>query len=374
MFLTLFFKTEAQTSVLNIADSLFLNGNYTKAINHYKLHKNQDEVFEKIAKAYVAIGNYDLALSNFEAAIKAYPDNILLKYEFAKLLSKTKNFETALVMYKTLISIHGNNPNYHYELGLVQEQIKDSLAIKSFIKAFNLDNTHQKAIYKVAKYNLQKRRYTAVDSLISIGLETYPKNIELINLKAQNYYWQQDYRKAGKWFKQLIELGETSEFIYEKLSLCYGYHYQYKEALKYRLMALKYNPTDADALYTIGGYYLELENYPKAEEFLSKALSFLDKPLHQEYSTLAKAFSYQKKYPEAIKALKKAIRESPDNEFLHFKLAVILGKYYEDYGAKIKAFEAVKKKFPNGRMNEMVDHYISKLKEEQFKDQKDGTD
>ena len=195
LFLTLFFKTEAQTSVLNIADSLFLNGNYAKAINYYKIHKNQDEVFEKIAKAYVAIGNYNLALSNFQAANEAYPGNILLKYEFAKLLSKTKNFETALVIYKTLISIHGNNPNYHYELGLVQEHIKDSLAIKSFTKAFNLDNTHQKAIYKVAKYNLQKRRYTTVDSLISIGLETYPKNIELINLKAQKY-------RPRKYFKK----------------------------------------------------------------------------------------------------------------------------------------------------------------------------
>lgn len=368
------FKTEAQTSVLTVADSLFKNGNYTKAISQYKLYESQEEVYDKIAMAYTAIGNYDEALKNFEAATKANPDDALLKYDFAKLLSKTKNFETASVIYKTLIAIDEKNPNYHYELGLVQEQLKDSLAIISFGKAFSLDGTHQKAIYKLAKYNLQKRKHDVVDALADKGLETYPNNVELISLKAQNYYWQQEYRIAARWFERLIELGETSEFIYEKLSLCYGYHYNYKEALKYRLNALQYSPTDATSIYVIGTYYLELKQYEKAEEFISKALLFLDKPLDNEYGKLATALNYQKKYPEAIASLKKAIKEAPNKEFLHFRLALVLAEYYEDYDAKIKAFEDVKKKFPDSRMNELVDMSINRLKEERFKNQENKTD
>lgn len=360
-------KTEAQTSVLNSADSLFQNGNYSKAIEHYKSYENPSEVYDKIAKAYVAIGNYDEALKNFEAAVKANPDDALLKYSFAKLLSKTKNFETASVLYKELILMHKDNPNYHYELGLVQEQLKDSLAIKSFSNAFSLDNTHQKAIYKVAKYNLQKRNYDNVQRLVDKGLETYANNVELISLKAQNYYWQQEYRKAVTWFKKLLELNESSEFIYEKLSLCYGYHYEYKEALKYRLKVLEYNPKDAATIYVIGSYYLELKDYVKAEIYINKALKLLDRPLGSEYGKLATAFNYQKKYPEAITALKKAIKEVPEDPFMHFRLALVLEKYYEDYDAKIKAFEDVKKKFPDSEMNQFVNQYISKLKEEQFK-------
>lgn len=362
-------KTEAQTSVLTIADSLFKSGNYSKAIVHYKSYKNPSEVYDKIAKAYVAIGNYDEALKNFEAATIANPSNALLKYDFAKLLSKTKNFETASVLYKELILMHKDNPNYHYELGLVQEQLKDSLAIKNFSKAFSLDNTHQKAIYKVAKYNLQKRKYDNVQRLVDKGLETYANNVELISLKAQNYYWQQEYRKAVTWFKKLLELNESSEFIYEKLSLCYGYHYEYKEALKYRLKVLEYNPKDAATIYVIGSYYLELKDYAKAEIYINKALKLLDRPLGSEYGKLAIAFNYQKKYPEAITALKKAIKEVPEDPFMHFRLALVLEKYYEDYDAKIKAFEDVKKKFPDSEMNQFVNQYISKLKEEQFKNQ-----
>ena len=74
-------KTEAQTSVLNIADSLYLNGNYTKAIEAYKEYDNPKQVSDKIAKAYLALGNYDEALNNYKISIEANPESLLLKYE-----------------------------------------------------------------------------------------------------------------------------------------------------------------------------------------------------------------------------------------------------------------------------------------------------
>ncbi|MBC3757045.1 tetratricopeptide repeat protein [Hyunsoonleella sp. SJ7] len=359
-------KTEAQTSVLNIADSLYLNGDFTKSITYYKAYDDPSEVFDKIAKAYMAIGNYDKALKHFESAIETNPDDVLTKYEFAKLLSKTKNFETASLLFKELITKHKDNPNYHYELGLVLEQLKDSLAQQSFHRAFALDSTHQKAIYKIAKHHLQKRQYAKVDMLVEKGLETYPNNVELLSLKAQNLFWQQEYRKAIPWFEKLIELGETSEFVYEKLSACHVKHFKYADALKYKLEVLKFNPDDAMTNYTIGAYYLELQDYEKAEDFLSKALLVLGRPLHNEYGKLTTALSYQKKYPEAIKAIKKAIREAPEIEWPHLRLALILEKYYADYNAKIDAFEAFRQKFPESRMATFVDGKIKALKEEQF--------
>ena len=88
--LTLAIKTEAQTSVLQYADSLYINGNYSKAIEMYNQVENQLNVYDKIAKAFVAIGNYDEALFNYEKSIEVNPNNALVKYEYARLLSKTK--------------------------------------------------------------------------------------------------------------------------------------------------------------------------------------------------------------------------------------------------------------------------------------------
>ena len=366
IFLLVMCKTEAQTSVLQFADSLFNNGNYSKAIEHYKNHTPQEEVFYKMAKAYMALGNYDEALLNLESAIKSNPENTLLKYDYAKLLSATRKSNKALAVFNELVAIDPSNPNYHYELGLVLEPTKDSLAQTHYVKAFQLDQTHQKAIYKIGKYYLTKRKHETADSIIDIGLKTYANNIELISLKAQNYFWQEYYTKAITWFEKLIETGESSEFIFEKLSISYAQNYDYEKALEYRLKALKYNPNDAVARYVIGTYYEKLNDLEKAEKYINDALLILDKPLDAEYAKLATVLNRQKKYKESIVALKKSINEDPSNEFSHLQLAMTLQEYYADYDAKIDAFEKFKQKFPNSKLNDYVDGYISKLKEEKF--------
>lgn len=79
----MFFKTEAQTSVLNFADSLYAKGNYSKAIEQYKLYNTPKEIYNKIAKSYMAIGNYDEALKNYEAYIIENPNDALIKFDYA---------------------------------------------------------------------------------------------------------------------------------------------------------------------------------------------------------------------------------------------------------------------------------------------------
>ncbi|MDP5158028.1 MAG: tetratricopeptide repeat protein [Flaviramulus sp.] len=359
-------KTEAQNSVLKLADSLYLNGNYSKAIEHYKLHENQPDVFDNIAKAYMAIGNYEEALKNYEFSITSNPKDALSKYEYAKLLSRTKNYDEASKVFNELVYLDYKNPNYHYELGLVLEQLKDSTAINRFRSAFDLDKTHQKAIYKIAKYFLQKRKHEAVDSYTDKGLESYPNNLELISLKAQNYYWKQDYKEAVNWFERLLELGETSEFIYEKLSLCYYQLNNVEKALENRLFALKYNPNDASMRYVIGTYYLDLNDFKNAEKYINQALLLLDQPLDAEYMKLATVLNRQEKYIESISALNKAINENPSNELAYLHLAITKESYYADYDAKIKAYEDIKNKFPKSMILKFVDAQISKLKEEKF--------
>ena len=108
-----------------IADNLFANGNYTKAIEAYKAVENLDEVYSKIAKAYVAIGNYDNALANYKNAVAANPNTTVLQYDYAKLLTKTKKYKDAKSFFRNLIRLDSLNPNYYYELGVVLEKQKD---------------------------------------------------------------------------------------------------------------------------------------------------------------------------------------------------------------------------------------------------------
>ncbi|GGG39831.1 tetratricopeptide repeat protein [Bizionia arctica] len=361
-----FFKTEAQTSVLMLADSLYSNGYYTKAIETYKTHQNQEDVYEKIANAYIAIGNYNEALANYKLCMDAHPDNSLLKIEHARLLFKTKDFKSASTEFKKLISIDSLNPNYHYEYGLVLEKEADSLAVLEFMNAIKLDSLHQKAIYKVAKYHLQKRQFKTVEELVDMGLQSNDFNLELISLKAQNYFWQQDYHKAILWFEKLLALGESSQFIYEKLSESYSKTYREKQAIAYGLQALKFEPNNTKNLFIQGRLYEKVKDYTAAETYYTLALKIEDIPLDKQYVQLGRVLNYQKKYKEAITVLNKALQENPRNDMAAFYLLQTKNAYYKDIDVKIKLYEKFIKEFPESVLNAVAAQQLSELKQEKF--------
>jgi tetratricopeptide (TPR) repeat protein len=359
------FGLNAQT-LKEKADDFYNNGNYTKAIKTYKSIKNLDEVYGKIAKSYLAIGNYDEALSNYEKAIGANKDDLLLKYEFAKLLSKTKKYKKADQLFKNLITSDSLNPNYHYELGVVLEKQKDSTAINEYIKTFDLDITHQKAIFKIAKHQIKKGRFKMAHRFIDKGLESYANNVELISLKAQAYYYQDYYTHAIVWFNKLLDLGEKSEFIHEKLSLSYAQNSDYEDAIQHRKQALKYNPSDANAIFVIGTYYQSLSNYEKAEEYISKALKLKDQSLSSEYQRLGTILNRQKKYEKAIKAFQKSLKEDPSNIMSEFFIIRTKDEFYADVDSKIKLYENYIAKHEKSPFLSFAQGRLKELKKEKF--------
>ncbi len=359
-------KAEAQSSALQLGDSLYVNGNYSKAIEAYNQFDNQLNVYDKIAKAYVAIGNYDEALAYYKNSIESNPDNALIKYEFAKLLSKTKKYAEASNMFYKLIDIDYKNPNYHYELGLVLERLKDSTAQNRFYSAFQLDSTHQKAIFRMARFHVKKRHYKTANHYIDIGLKSYTNNKDLISLKAQNYFLKKDYDNAVIWFEKLITLNESSQFIHEKLSMSYAQIYEFEKAVVQGKLALEFDPNNPNNLFIQGELYERVEDFENAEKYMLQSLLIQDIPLDKEYMKLASVYNRQNKFKEAIEVYKRAIEENPENEHAQFFLIYTKDRYYEDIDTRIKLYESFKKKFPKSFFNPMANKRLEELKEERF--------
>lgn len=361
-------KAEAQTSALAIGDESYALGNYTKAIKAYKLHDKPEEIHEKIAKAYLALGNYDKALQFYSKAFEKDSTNISLQYNYGKILFKTKAYKHAKDMFIQLSDKNPKNPNFYYELGLAQEKISDTItaAQQSFKRAFELDKTHQKAIYKLAKHELQKRNFESVHQYVDKGLQSYQKNTQLISLKAQSYYWQEMYDDAVVWFEKLIGLGESSQFIHEKLSYCYVRLYDNKNALIHCEKALKYEPMNASNLFILAKIYQQEHDFTNAEKYYKLSIEVQNTPLDTEYRELAIVLNMQNKHDEAIKTLQKAIKENPENMQNRFFMLTTKSRYYGDLDEKIRLHEEFIKKYPNSKYTKHVEFLLSKLKNEDF--------
>lgn len=360
------FKVEAQTSALSKGDSLYVRGNYSKAIKAYQDLRMPALTQVKIAKAYIGLGNYDKALEHYEQHLVVRPKDELVLMEYAKLLSKMKKYTLASEVLHQLIDIDYKNPNYHYEAGVLLERLKDSTAQNRFYAAYQLDNTHQKAIFKMAKKHLSRRNYAQVDYYADKGLAVYANNKELISLKAQNYFWQEDYKEAILWFEKLVALHEFSLFVHEKLSVCYARLYDFEKAIVHCKIALDIEPNNASNLYVLGQLYERNDDFENAEKYILAAITLSDIPMDKEYMQLGYVYNLQKKYKEAIEAYTIATKENPENENALFFLILSKDRYYKDIDTRLKLYEQFKKKFPKSKMMAIVDKRISELKEEKF--------
>ena len=194
--------------------------------------------------------------------------------------------------------------------------------------------------------------------------------MELISLKAQAYFFQEYYTHSLVWFKKLIDLGEKSEFIHEKLSQSYAQNSDYDEAIYHRLGALKYNPFNADAIFIIGNYYERMSNFEKAEEFYKKSLLLQDVPLSKEYQSLGRILNRQKKYDEAIKVFQKALKEDPNDIMTEFYLVRTKDEYYADIDTKINLYETfIQKHKKETPFATFANDRLEKLKKEKFLEQ-----
>ncbi len=354
-------KVQSQHEALNVADSLYNLGDYSKAIRKYKKVIPQDQyTLLQIAKANKAIGMYDSAMDYYGKIAIEYPSLTSAKLEYAKLLIITNNNSKADSLYTILASEYPTNPNFQFNLGLVKEKLKDTLAIQYFERAFFLDSTHQKSCFKIAKYNLQKRNYDKVLEIANSGLRSYPNNVKLIGIIGQNFLLKEDYYNAIPYFEKLVILNQENEYIHSRLGLCYNKTSDFEKAITHLKKALKYNDKIPERYAMLGYAYQKLEKFDKALENYQTALKLKDLPLEEELMSIALVYRFQEHWKNAIKYTKLAIKENPQHQIANYQLAMFADAYYKDPKIKIDYYKRYYKNFGKVKEAKYFNHMVEK--------------
>src|SRR5665811_1324854 len=144
--------SSAQTTLNEIADSLYATGNYTKAINRYAEAGAENSSLQ-IARAYNAIGNFEKAIAQYKSIVEQHPDWQISNFELGKLLLKAKKYNEARKLFSQLTASGDDNPEYQYYLGeAFQELDQPASALTAYKKAVKLDSTHLRSLFRLGKY------------------------------------------------------------------------------------------------------------------------------------------------------------------------------------------------------------------------------
>ncbi|MRI00622.1 tetratricopeptide repeat protein [Kriegella sp. EG-1] len=371
IFILLFVKVHSQTqSNSAIADSLYATGNYAKAINQYAANNTKTGSLQ-IARAYNAIGNFDKAIGQYQSVVGQNPDLQIASFELGKLLVKTKAYDEARKLFANLVSKAKDNPEYYYYLGEVYAQLEQpASSLVAYKKAVENDSTHLRSIFKLAKYFVVKQEKNEALKYIAMGLNFNPDDVALINLKALTLFNDNAYDKAMPLFEKVLELGETKEYVYDKLAYCYYKNWEFEKArANYRKM-LEIDDGNSETYFKLAEAYRKDKVLDSAEVYIKEAMN-IQKPVFAEgYARLASIAREREDYKTALNLYKQAHKEDPSDPVLYHNICTLVDRtskvskvkleYYEKY---LEKYGAIKTGYAS-YYSTMVAKRISQLKEE----------
>jgi tetratricopeptide (TPR) repeat protein len=360
-------QAEAQTSASAIADSLYRLGNYSKAISYYE-KENSPHAKLQIARAHLALGNQDKAVEKYENIVGVNPQTQVALFELGKIYFNRNQTQKADSLFRELIEKDSLNPQYYYELGMVNttENLVESLSL--FKKAYQIDTTYIKAIYQIGKTSLMFRKADSALAYVDKGLLLSPNAPDLINIKAQTHFFEKNYYSAIEQYNRLVEMNQASIFIYKDLAKCYVETNQFELAICTYEKLLQYNDEDADVIYDMGLAYKELDAPDYAIKLIEQSIEARYYNFSGEYQDIGDIYLKQKKYNQALAYFKKATEEDGNNPFLAFKICLIVDLHFKDLNTKLNYYQNYLTKFETKQecQAEYAKKRINAIKEELF--------
>lgn len=356
----------AQSSGLSAADSLYALGNYTEAINEYA-KDNRTNSNLQIARAYNAIGNYDKAIIQYEDVIANNPSYELPRFELGKLLLKTNKTQEAVYQFYDLIHEGSRNPEYYYYMGTTMIELDSFKEGIQFLKtAYNLDNEHLRSIFQLGKYYVGQQEKDSVLLYVDKGLDFYPNDVSLINLKALALFNNDEYEKAKILFEKLLDLGEGKPYIYEKLGQCYYRLWEFEKAKSAYSVLLNFEESIPTAYNGLGSVYWKEQKLDSAALFFKKAIKAKKPVLAGEYVALAGLAREQNDLKAALNYYKLAFEEDDTNHMVYYQICTLVDQLYDDPKVKLDQYSSFLEKFGDKKpyFSDVVATRISELKEE----------
>ena len=224
-------------------------------------------------------------------------------------------------------------------------------------KALSLDNNNKIALYKAAEFYFYLKKYDEVSEYISRLLEIDRNNSQAYLLLGMAQKESGDTEKAIKNFQNTL-LADNNNF---EANLQLGLIYTSRKnrlAESYYKNALNLHSGSVEALYALGMYYQDNEDFDKSIETYKKIISINPKFKFAEYNIGYIYLVYQNNYQEAKKYFSAAIQADSlyaeafynrgyCNELLHlfpeakldYKKALALKKKYKKVEEGLKRLE-----------------------------------
>jgi|GEM_PF-1320811 len=223
-----------------LAQAHVASSNYEKAIHLYEnlLHSlptEQSDMLKRHTSNLVVMwaeslfkqGDYTKAFDKYIQAIKYNDENPEVYYKFGVSNLKIKSLNDAMAHFKRAITLNPEEPRYHYALGCANDEIGNLKAAKSsFEDAFVRDRENSK--YMSALAIAMAKQYANLETSIELFKNVIvksPNDADALYNLALAYDMLESRDEAIKYYKRAVQVMPNHTEARHNLSILLGYEF-----------------------------------------------------------------------------------------------------------------------------------------------------
>ncbi len=283
-----------------------------KAVDAFQAHLG-------LADAYVAAGEYDKAIAEYQAASTLKPDDYRVHWGLGNAYYWSGKADQAEAEYKAWATGWPKDANAHLLLGLFyMEHAKTQEAIAELKQAAALAPCDPSAHLLLASIYFGQEDYGSAIHALEQARRIEPQDASTLYMLGNLYYLQGDLEDALQRLQDAVALKPDLAEAHYSLGLVYSDMGEDERSASEHALAVRYAPDDAAYHTALGNAYWRLQDWDKAAEAYRSALALEDNPDVRVY--LGEVYAEQKQYDAAIAEYQKALAANPQSALAYAAL------------------------------------------------------
>jgi tetratricopeptide (TPR) repeat protein len=317
-------------------------GDYQKAVKNYEealtLAPENAVYHSNLALAYLGLHEAERAADAWKKALELDPENVEYQHQMNNALGNDYlvkgDYQKAVKHYEEALTLAPENAVYHSNLALAYQGLRDGTrSIEAWKKA--LEHDPENADYRHQLNNAQgndylvKGDYQEAVKHYEEALTLAPENAVYYSNLALAYQGLRDGTRSIEAWNKALRLDPENADYRHQLNNAQGNDYlvkgDYQEAVKHYEVALALAPKNAVYHANLALAYLGLREEEQAAGAWKKALDLDPENIgyrHQMNNVQGNGYLFKGDFQNAVKHYKEALALAPDNAVYHANLAL----------------------------------------------------
>jgi tetratricopeptide (TPR) repeat protein len=237
----------------NIGNSLFIRGEYKKAIHCWlktaELEPTHPQINYRIAQAYWSEGDNERGREHFLAELRTGPGEVNVILDFGLFLLDIGDIESAKEKFNRILELNPDFATALFYLGEIAFNNTDyKLAVQLFNQALQKDNTLTGPRYRLAQYALMRGEKQEAKDYLGAELKLNPEDADALVSMASMFLIINEPDYATHCLLKAADIDGANADAYYYLGLASATNGRFEDAAEFFGHALDIRPEDPSAL------------------------------------------------------------------------------------------------------------------------------